>query len=56
MRHVLHFYIDAVCTVVFFMSMPVTLIASETEREIDRQTDKQREKESESRKFIRVFL
>jgi hypothetical protein len=37
MRNVfLHFYIDTVCTVVFFMYMPVTLIASETERERQR--------------------
>jgi hypothetical protein len=40
----LHFYIDTISTVVFFMYMLVTLIAPETERET----------ESESSKFYEV--
>ena len=37
---VLHFYIDKLCTIVLFMYMPVTLIASKTERETESKSSK----------------
>ncbi len=65
-RNFLHVYIDKVYVVVLFTSMPVTLIASETEREIERARaanfmkcvliETERETRSESSKFYEIHF